>query len=300
MSDTFFSGAPHWTWFIIPYFFVGGLAGGAYFLAAVLDWFGRPRTARWFARGTTSPPSAPSSRPAAHDRPGSPVTLLAHAVPVGEFPRPHVQGLVAISFGAWAILLFGLFSVLSALGRGPKRGGSRCGAPRRRRRGEGWSRQACRGRRRLARALRRRLHGDPFIGHEPAHLGGQPWLGALFVASGVSTGAAALILRSRVAAQRSARSGGCRRSTPKRSWSSCSCSPPSFGRSARSTECGSASGDCSCSSAWSGSGSLRRCGCTRSPRRRPSSCCWAASAAARDDTRLGRDRPLPRDGGAIA
>src|SRR2546422_1017372 len=42
MSDTFFSGAPHWTWFIIPYFFVGGLAGGAHFLAAVLDWFGRP------------------------------------------------------------------------------------------------------------------------------------------------------------------------------------------------------------------------------------------------------------------
>src|SRR5438477_12762356 len=39
--DTFFSGAPHWTWFIIPYFFVGGLAGGAYFLAAVLDWCGR-------------------------------------------------------------------------------------------------------------------------------------------------------------------------------------------------------------------------------------------------------------------
>src|SRR2546429_5124246 len=42
MSDTFFSGAPHWTWFIIPYFYVGGLAGGAYFLAAVLDWFGGP------------------------------------------------------------------------------------------------------------------------------------------------------------------------------------------------------------------------------------------------------------------
>ena len=37
MSDTFFSGAPHWTWFIIPYFFIGGLAGGAYFLAALLD-----------------------------------------------------------------------------------------------------------------------------------------------------------------------------------------------------------------------------------------------------------------------
>jgi len=41
MSDTFVSGAPHWTWFIIPYFFIGGLAGGAYFLAAILEWFGR-------------------------------------------------------------------------------------------------------------------------------------------------------------------------------------------------------------------------------------------------------------------
>src|SRR6266508_2090927 len=42
MSDTFFTASPHWTWFIIPYFFVGGLAGGAYFLAATLEWFGRP------------------------------------------------------------------------------------------------------------------------------------------------------------------------------------------------------------------------------------------------------------------
>src|SRR5207247_1374460 len=42
MSDTFFSGAPHWRWLIILYFFVGGLAGGACFLAALLDWFGRP------------------------------------------------------------------------------------------------------------------------------------------------------------------------------------------------------------------------------------------------------------------
>src|SRR5256885_16582741 len=42
MSDMFFSGAPHWTWLIILYFFVAGIAGGASFLAAVLDWFGGP------------------------------------------------------------------------------------------------------------------------------------------------------------------------------------------------------------------------------------------------------------------
>jgi len=33
MSDTFFTASPHWTWLIIPYFFVGWLAGGAYSLA---------------------------------------------------------------------------------------------------------------------------------------------------------------------------------------------------------------------------------------------------------------------------
>ena len=42
MSDTFFSAAPHWIWFIILYFFVGGIAGGASLLAAVVDWFGGP------------------------------------------------------------------------------------------------------------------------------------------------------------------------------------------------------------------------------------------------------------------
>src|SRR3989441_4351914 len=41
MSDTFFRAAPHWRWLIILYFFVGGIAGGAYFVAALLQWFGR-------------------------------------------------------------------------------------------------------------------------------------------------------------------------------------------------------------------------------------------------------------------
>src|SRR5437773_10220170 len=56
MSDTFFSGAPHWTWFIIPYFFVGGLAGGAYFLAAALDWFARPEARPVVRTGSAAPP----------------------------------------------------------------------------------------------------------------------------------------------------------------------------------------------------------------------------------------------------
>src|SRR2546429_5150678 len=117
MSDTFFSGAPHWTWLIILYFFVGGIAGGASFLAAVLDWFG-----------------GPDDRPVA--RSGYNVAafgaIVSGALLTIDLGRPlrfwHMlfqsanllalmfKGWSPISFGAWAILLFGLFSVLAALG----------------------------------------------------------------------------------------------------------------------------------------------------------------------------------------
>ncbi|MFL5447505.1 MAG: NrfD/PsrC family molybdoenzyme membrane anchor subunit, partial [Gemmatimonadales bacterium] len=54
MSDTFFTAAPHWTWWIILYFFIGGTAGTTFMLAALLDGFG----------GSTSDASA-SSAPSA-------------------------------------------------------------------------------------------------------------------------------------------------------------------------------------------------------------------------------------------
>ncbi len=43
MSSTFFTASPGWRWFIVAYFFLGGLAGGSYFLAALLDRFGSER-----------------------------------------------------------------------------------------------------------------------------------------------------------------------------------------------------------------------------------------------------------------
>src|SRR5438128_2193096 len=42
MSSTFFTEPPHWRWLIILYFFFGGLAGGCYVLASMLDLMGRP------------------------------------------------------------------------------------------------------------------------------------------------------------------------------------------------------------------------------------------------------------------
>ena len=41
-SSTYFSAPPDWGWLITLYFFFGGLAGGSYFLASLIDLFGRP------------------------------------------------------------------------------------------------------------------------------------------------------------------------------------------------------------------------------------------------------------------
>src|SRR3989442_13000906 len=46
MSSTFFTASPHWRWLILAYFFLGGLAGGSYFLATLLDLFGKGRDRR--------------------------------------------------------------------------------------------------------------------------------------------------------------------------------------------------------------------------------------------------------------
>lgn len=41
-SDTWFTVSPEWGWYIVVYFFLGGIAGGAAFLSGLLDLFGNP------------------------------------------------------------------------------------------------------------------------------------------------------------------------------------------------------------------------------------------------------------------
>src|SRR3989449_10736437 len=207
MSDTFFSGAPHWTWFIIPYFFVGGLAGGAYFLAAALDWFGRPEDRPVVRTGyDVAAVGAILSGLLLTIDLGRPLRFWHMLFQSENFPAIMFKGWSPISFGAWAILLFGLFSVLSALGARAEEG--RLQMPALRAVGgvgRGGVAKLVAG---VGGLLGRFIPGYTGIllsvTNRPIWAD-SPWLWALFLVSGASTGAAMLILLApgRGAAQRS-------------------------------------------------------------------------------------------------
>jgi len=117
MPDTYFTAAPDWTWWIVPYFFIGGIAGGAYFISALLVWFGRPE-----------------DRPVIHAGfyiavVGAIISGLLLVLDLGrperfwhmlfqseQFPRLAFKSYSPISFGAWGLMLFGAIATLSALG----------------------------------------------------------------------------------------------------------------------------------------------------------------------------------------
>lgn len=119
MPDTFFTASPEWTWWIILYFFVGGIAGTAFFLAALLQLSGR---------GTATPPDWPLVHL------GYYVAFLGavvsgflltidlnrplrfwHMLIQNHTGVPMFKSWVPMSVGSWVLLLFGLFSFLAAL-----------------------------------------------------------------------------------------------------------------------------------------------------------------------------------------
>lgn len=117
IPDSYFTAAPDWTWWIVPYFFVGGIAGGAYFIAALMVWFGRHE-----------------DRPVVHT--GFYIAALGAAIggillvlDLGRperfwhmlfqserFPLIAFKAWSPISVGAWALLAFGAIATASALG----------------------------------------------------------------------------------------------------------------------------------------------------------------------------------------
>ena len=111
-SSTFFTASPEWGWLVTFYFFFGGLAGGCYFLAVLIDLFGR-----------------------LEDRPlarlgyyiSFPCVLISGLLLILDLHRPlrfwHMlienntfqpmfKYWSPMSLGSWALLIFGIFSLI--------------------------------------------------------------------------------------------------------------------------------------------------------------------------------------------
>jgi formate-dependent nitrite reductase membrane component NrfD len=196
MSDTFFTAAPQWTWWIIFYFFVGGIAGTSFFLASLLQL-------------SAGPPDRQLARLGYYiafigalisgflltidlDRP----LRFWHMLIQNHTGLPMFKSWVPMSVGSWGLLLFSLFAFLATLASlSEERQESRWlqARPIRLLRGRGPS---------IVIAVLGSIFGLFIAGYTGVLLAvtNRPvWadshlLGLLFLVSGASTGAAALIL----------------------------------------------------------------------------------------------------------
>lgn len=115
-SSTFFSASPDWGWLIVLYFFFGGLAGGCYFLAALIDLFDRPEDRPLARLGYyIAFPCVVLS--------GILLTLdltrplrFWHMLLESNTFQPMFKPWSPMSVGSWALVVFGIFSLLSFLG----------------------------------------------------------------------------------------------------------------------------------------------------------------------------------------
>ena len=119
MSDTFFTAAPQWTWWILLYFFVGGIAGTAFMLVSLLD---------WSATGSRQLPARPIVRLGYYLSfigvliSGFLLTIdltrplrFWHMLIENHTGRPMFKAWEPMSVGAWGLLVFGLFTFLATL-----------------------------------------------------------------------------------------------------------------------------------------------------------------------------------------
>ena len=192
MPDTFLTAAPHWRWLIVLYFFIGGMAGGSFALAALLDLFGTPQDRPIVRTGyyVACLGAVISGMLLTADL-GRPERFW-HMLIQSERGLPMFKYWSPMSVGAWGLMLFGGFAVLATLGALYEAGHVR------------WT-------------LLRPLHGG-VLGSLIAVLGGlcgfflagytgallsvtnrplwadTTWLGLLFLSSGTSTAAALLML----------------------------------------------------------------------------------------------------------
>jgi formate-dependent nitrite reductase membrane component NrfD len=116
VPDTFFTASPHWAWYIILYFFIGGIAGGSFLLAALFQLFGRPedRPVARLGYYVAFAGAAVSGLLLTVDltRP----ERFWHMLLQSHTGLPMFKAWSPMSVGAWGLLGFGGFAFLAALG----------------------------------------------------------------------------------------------------------------------------------------------------------------------------------------
>ena len=175
-SSTYFSAPPDWGWLIVFYFFFGGLAGGCYFLGALIDLMGRPEDRPLARLGYyIAFPCVVLS--------GLLLTLdltrplrFWHMLIESNTYQPMFKPWSPMSLGSWALLIFGIFSLVSFLGALVE--DNRLGmAGRAQSPPAGNAEQSDRRARRPCWFLRSGLHGSPPRRDEPPHLVGHASFG---------------------------------------------------------------------------------------------------------------------------
>jgi protein NrfD len=115
VPDTFFTASPRWTWLIIGYFFVGGIAGGAFLLSSLLHFYGRPedrplvRLGYYLALGGALLSGFLLTADLTHPE------RFWHMLIQSDTGRPMFKSWSPMSVGSWGVLLFGLFAFLATL-----------------------------------------------------------------------------------------------------------------------------------------------------------------------------------------
>lgn len=196
MSDTFFTASPHWTWWIVFYFFVGGIAGTAFVFASLLHFWGRPADRPLVRLGYyVAFAGAVLS--------GIFLTLdlhrperFWHMLIQSNTGQPMFKAWSPMSVGSWGLLIFSLFAFLAALAAlGEQRADVKLL--------QSWPvRQLQRRRPAAVISVLGSVSGLFLAGYTGVLLAvtnrpvwaDSTWLGALFLLSGASTGAAALIV----------------------------------------------------------------------------------------------------------
>jgi formate-dependent nitrite reductase membrane component NrfD len=115
LPSTLFTAPPHWEWLVVLYFFVGGLAGGSYFLGVLIDlvgsWADRPLARRAYYVAFPAVVLSGILLILDLERP----LRFWHMLFESNTGQPIFKYWSPMSIGSWALLLFGAFSFLAFL-----------------------------------------------------------------------------------------------------------------------------------------------------------------------------------------